>query len=76
MCRIGHGLDVVRAALSLNESRVPAVESRGESVFIGVDAGAIKAWLGRDAVKTRGAQLLAGFSTPIEAGPPIDRFPI
>ena len=54
-------LDVERAALSLNQSWVPAVENRGEGVFLAIDEGAIQTWLTRPAVKARGERLLAGF---------------
>lgn len=50
-----------RAALSLNQSWVPAVENRGEGVFLALDPGAVQAWLARAAVKVRFEQLLAGF---------------
>jgi len=56
-------LEVERAALSLNQSWVPAVENRGEGVFIGFAAPAIEAWLGRKAVKARGERLVAGFDS-------------
>jgi hypothetical protein len=54
-------LDVQRAALSLNQSWVPAVENRGEGAFLAFDPGAIQNWLGRPGVKARGEQLAAGF---------------
>lgn len=54
-------LEVERAALSLNQSWVPAVENRGEGVFVAFDPTAVEAWLVRPPVKTRGEQLIAGF---------------
>jgi hypothetical protein len=54
-------LEVQRAALSLNQSWFPAVENRGEGVFIGISATAIDAWLSRARVKTREEQLRGGF---------------
>ena len=54
-------LDVERAALSLDQTWLPAVENRGEGIFIGFIDEAIKAWLERPAVKVRGEQLVAGF---------------
>lgn len=54
-------LEVERGALSLNQSWVPAVENRGEGIFIGFKSDAIKAWLARSAVKARGEQLRAGY---------------
>jgi hypothetical protein len=55
-------LNVERAALSLNQQWLPAVENRGEGVFIGFRRKAIEKWSGRDAVKARGDRLLAGFN--------------
>jgi uncharacterized protein DUF1998 len=54
-------LDVERAALSLNQSWVPAVENRGEGVFLAIDPEAMHTWLARPAVNARGEQLIAGF---------------
>ncbi len=54
-------LDVERAALSLDQAWFPAVENRGEGVFVGFDAEAIGAWLERPAVNARGQQLQRGF---------------
>jgi hypothetical protein len=39
----------------------PAVENRGEGLFVGIDARAIGRWLQRSEVKQRAAQLAAGF---------------
>lgn len=54
-------LDVERAALSLDEDWLPAVENRGEGVFIGLKIEAVKDWVNRPAVKTRSSQLQEGF---------------
>jgi len=54
-------LDVERAALARELSWVPAVENRGEGIFVALRPGAIEKWLGRASVKTRGEQLMAGF---------------
>lgn len=54
-------LDVERAELSLNQTWLPAVENRGEGIFLALDASAIAAWLARPGVNARGEQLLAGF---------------
>ncbi|MCC7178932.1 MAG: DUF1998 domain-containing protein [Acidobacteria bacterium] len=65
-------LGVERAALSLNESWLPAVENRGEGVFIGIRLKSVKAWLERPTVKARAAQLQRGFDawkTAHSAGP-------
>ena len=42
--------DVERAALALEPTWFPAVENRGEGVFVGLDPGAVADWLRRDAV--------------------------
>lgn len=62
-------LDVERAALSLNQTWVPAVENRGEGIFLAIDPGAMHTWLARSAVKARGEQLLAGFEAWKKARP-------
>jgi hypothetical protein len=55
-------LDVERAALSLNQQWLPAVENRGEGVFIGFSSADVEAWEGRSPVVARGKRLLAGFA--------------
>jgi hypothetical protein len=54
-------IGVRRAALARETSWLPAVENRGEGIFIQVDSGAIDGWLGRAAVQVRGRRLAAGF---------------
>ena len=54
-------LNVSRAALSLSADWVPAVENRGEGLFIEFDPAMIAAWLAQDAVKARGDLLIHGF---------------
>jgi hypothetical protein len=54
-------LDVKRAELSIDQDWLPAVENRGEGLFIGLKADLVRAWLDRPAVKRRQAQLLDGF---------------
>ena len=54
-------LEVERAALSLNQSWFPAVENRGEGIFLGFHSEAVDRWSKRSAVKARGLQLLEGF---------------
>jgi hypothetical protein len=54
-------LDVERAALSMNQTWLPAVENRGEGVFIGFDKTVIETWRGKNEVQARTAQLKAGF---------------
>ena len=54
-------LEVERAALALNQSWLPAVENRGEGIFIGFKPSAIEDWMKRPGVNARGVELLAGF---------------
>src|SRR2546430_3920636 len=53
-------LDVERAALARETSWVPAVENRGEGIFIAFSRTAIQKWLEHASVKARGAQLVGG----------------
>jgi hypothetical protein len=53
--------DVERAPLAIDVTWLPAVENRGEGIFLQFDAAAITAWLARPSVKQRGATLAAGF---------------
>ena len=52
--------DVERAALALEPQWFPAVENRGEGVFIQLRAEAVKRWLGRPVVKQRLDDLASG----------------
>ena len=52
--------DVVRADLARDPSWFPAVENRGEGVFVQLDADAVTAWQKRPAVQERLAQLADG----------------
>lgn len=54
-------LDVERAALSREADWLPAVENRGEGVFIGFSADAVEAWARKSQVAARAAQLKSGF---------------
>lgn len=63
----GLALGVQRAALALDTKWLPAIENRGEGVFIGVRPEAIRDWLARDEVKRRGEQLHAGFNAWVRA---------
>jgi Domain of unknown function (DUF1998) len=54
-------LGVRRAALSLDNNWVPAIENRGEGVLISFQANAIQEWLTRSTVKARGKELSDGF---------------
>lgn len=52
---------VTRAALARETKWLPAIENRGEGVFMQFKEQAIKDWLGHPAVKARGLQLMQGF---------------
>lgn len=52
---------VERAPLASDLTWLPAVENRGEGVFLIFSATAIDEWLKKTAVKNRGTQLAAGF---------------
>ena len=54
-------LDVQRAALARDLSWVPAIENRGEGIFVALKPQAVDRWLGRPTVKVRGGRLMAGF---------------
>ena len=52
--------DVERADLALDPAWFPAVENRGEGIFLQLDAGAVDRWRRRNAVTARVAALGAG----------------
>jgi hypothetical protein len=52
--------DVERAELALDPQWFPAIENRGEGIFVQLDSGAVAAWLARPEVSDRLAQLAAG----------------
>lgn len=54
-------LNVTRAALAQDLSWVPAIENRGEGVFLAFQNDAIHQWLEKQAVQQRGQQLRKGF---------------
>ena len=54
-------MDVQPARLAIDASWLPAVENRGEGIFLLFDSKAIKQWQTRPAVLERGRQLAAGF---------------
>jgi hypothetical protein len=54
-------LDVERAALARDVSWAPAVENRGEGVFLALKPQAVDRWLARPTVKARGERLMVGF---------------
>jgi hypothetical protein len=54
-------IDAKRAALAVDQTWVPAIENRGEGVFLRFDAAAIGAWVARPEVISRARVLEAGF---------------
>lgn len=54
-------LDVKRAPLAVDANWLPAIENRGEGIFLQFRSAALNAWLGRAAVIERGQQLREGF---------------
>ena len=52
--------EVERADIALEPQWFPAVENRGEGIFIQLQAGAVKEWLGRQGVQERLDQLIDG----------------
>lgn len=54
-------LDVKRAPLGLDTSWLPAIENRGEGVFLKVSVQAMAQWLKKAEVMARGRQLAEGF---------------
>ena len=52
--------DVERAQIALDPKWFPAVENRGEGIFIQLRAETINSWLGRQGVQKRLGDLLAG----------------
>jgi hypothetical protein len=55
-------LGVTRAALAYDLSWLPAIENRGEGIFIAFGEDALNNWLSQPQVKQRGQQLLEGFN--------------
>lgn len=55
-------LNVETAPLALGISWLPAIENRGEGVFLQINPDAIATWLEKPAVKARGIKLAAGFA--------------
>ena len=56
-------LDVARAALAETITWLPAVENRGEGVFVSFRAAAVERWLARPEVRERGRRVEAGWKT-------------
>ena len=64
---------IAPAALSPEPEWFPAIENRGEGVFIVVSAQAIAAWRDTDGVRKRGTQFLAGTAAWVKEHPGSDR---
>jgi hypothetical protein len=58
--------DVQRAPIALDPTWFPAVENRGEGLFIQLSSAAISSWLERQAVKDRVDALAQGHATWVE----------
>lgn len=54
-------IGVQRAALARETTWLPAIENRGEGIFLGFRKEAVEAWLKRPGVIARGKELEAGF---------------
>ena len=69
-------LDVIRASLAETITWLPAVENRGEGVFMSFRSEEVGRWLARPGVQDRGRQLLEGWRTwAAERHRPEDGFP-
>lgn len=69
-------LDVIRASLAEAITWLPAVENRGEGVFLSFKVEEIQKWMTRQAVQTRGQLILEGWqSWATEHHRPLDGFP-
>jgi hypothetical protein len=69
-------LNVQSAALDTEPRWFPAIENKGEGVFVSFNPEAIKAWLATPAVKTRGKELVKGHQTWLQrSGRKDDDFP-
>lgn len=54
-------IDVEAAELARHARWLPAIENRGEGIFLQVRSEAFEDWFGRSAVQERGRRLLAGY---------------
>jgi hypothetical protein len=66
-------LGVRLAALALETRWLPAIENRGEGVFIALDSGKVRSWTLRDAVKRRALAFYGGVQTMSNTPIPIER---
>ena len=69
-------LDVVPAALAETVTWLPAVENRGEGVFVSFKLEEVLRWLSRPGVQARGQKILAGWNAwAAERGRKAEGFP-
>ena len=69
-------LDVIRASLAETITWLPAIENRGEGVFVSFRSGEVESWLARPGVRDRGRRLQEGWRTwAAERHRPEDGFP-
>ena len=69
-------LDVIRASLAETITWLPAVENRGEGIFLSFKAEEVERWLERPGVQDRGRQFLESWRTwAAERHRPEDGFP-
>jgi len=54
-------MGVTRALLAREVTWLPAIENRGEGIYIGFKKSAIKTWLAKNSIRKRGESLTAGF---------------
>src|SRR5262245_44918619 len=66
-------LDVKPAPLAIDVSWLPAVEHRGEGIFLLLNPEAVKSWLSKPGVINRGKELLEGFKLWKEEHPGVTR---
>ena len=69
-------LDVMRASLAETVTWLPAIENRGEGIFLSFRPEAVEEWLARPGVKERGRLIFAGWQAwAAERHRPENRFP-
>lgn len=66
-------LGVRLAALALETRWLPAIENRGEGIFLSFDAERVKAWTQRDAVKQRAKEFHTGVQSTSKSPIPVER---
>jgi len=59
-------LDVELAPLAREPTWLPAIENKGEGIFLSFSRQAIESWQARPAVRARSKQLVAGFEAWVE----------